>query len=83
MNCVSRRPMNFQVRPPSVDLNMPAPGEMELREFTSPVPTYTTLVSEGAMAMSFAANTPVRSKIGVQVMPAFTVFQTPPVAKAT
>ena len=32
------RPMNDQVRPPSVDLNMPPPGEIELREFGSPVP---------------------------------------------
>jgi hypothetical protein len=30
--------MKFQVRPPSVDLKMPPPGEMELRELGSPVP---------------------------------------------
>ena len=39
MTWVSRRPTNCQVRPPSVDLKMPVPGDIELREFTSPVPT--------------------------------------------
>ncbi len=46
------RPEGFQVRPPSVDLNMPHPGEIVLRESSSPVPAHTCIVSEGAIATS-------------------------------
>ncbi len=49
---VSARPSDIHVLPPSVLLKTPHPGEIELREFCSPVPTYTVLVSDGAMAMS-------------------------------
>src|SRR5688500_19000109 len=52
MCCDLSRPIGFQVMPPSVLLNMPHPGSIELREFGSPVPRYTTFVSDGAMAIA-------------------------------
>ena len=45
-------PIGFQLSPPSVDLKMPQPGEMVLRESSSPVPAHTCVVSLGAMASS-------------------------------
>src|SRR5688500_5349920 len=52
MAWVFSSPISFQVRPASVDLKIPPPGEIELRELGSPLPAQTMLVSEGAMAMS-------------------------------
>src|SRR5207245_11173791 len=46
------RPLSFQVSPPSEDLKMPQPGEMVLRESSSPVPAQTCVVWLGAMAGS-------------------------------
>ncbi len=54
-----------------------------LREFGSPVPTYTTFVSDGAIAIIPNAETDWSSKIGFQVMPKFGDFQMPPDAAAT
>ena len=44
--------MNSHDLPPFVLLKMPPPGEMELRESSSPVPAHTWLVSDGAIARS-------------------------------
>ena len=80
---VSARPMFAQVLPPSADLKMPTPA-CELRKMLcSPVPTQTTFWSDGARAMSPMAAVTMFSKIGVQVVPSFSVFQTPPEAEAT
>src|ERR1051325_7505254 len=75
MCCDCSRPMCVQCRPPSVDLYMPLPGSMVLREFGSPVPAYTTFVSLGAMASMPNAETSLSSKSGRQVSPLFVDFQ--------
>jgi hypothetical protein len=62
---------------------MPPPGEMELRELGSPVPQYTTLVSEGAMARSPPEATRAVSSTGKKVVPPLMVFHTPPAAVDT
>src|SRR2546428_7277700 len=77
------RPISFQVSPPSVDLKMPQPGEMVLRESSSPVPAQTCEVSLGAMASSPIETQRWLSKTGRKVVPAFVVFQIPPAAAAT
>src|SRR5258706_14822667 len=76
-------PTRFQVRPPSVDLNMPHPGEIVLRESSSPVPAHTCIVSDGAMATSPIETHFSLSKTGRNVVPALVVFQMPPAAAAT
>src|SRR6267143_4792198 len=76
------RPLGFQVSPPSVDLKMPQPGEMVLRESSSPVPAHTCVVSLGAIATSPIEMQRWLSKTGRKVTPALVVFQTPPAAPA-
>jgi len=72
-----------QVLPPSADLKTPRPA-WELRKMLcSPVPTQRMSASEGARAMSPMAAVTMFSKTGVQVVPSFSVFQTPPEAEAT
>ena len=62
---------------------MPAPA-WELRKMLcSPVPTQIVFWSDGARAMSPMAAVAWFSKMGVQVVPSFSVFQTPPEAEAT
>src|SRR2546427_13148904 len=80
---VSAMPMFFQVLPPSVDLYIPSPHDELWRLFGSPVPTQTIEGSEGAMAISPIVETRSLSKTASQVMPLFTVFQTPPDATPT
>ena len=83
MVLVSARPMCAQVLPPSADLKTPMPA-WELRKMLcSPVPTQTMFGSDGARAMSPTAAVAMFSKTGVQVVPSFSVFQTPPEAEAT
>ena len=65
----------------AVDAVRPSP-EL-LRSLASPVPTQTTLGSEGATATAPMEATGCLSKTGAKVAPAFTVFQTPPVARPT
>src|SRR5437867_6296864 len=77
------RPVRFHVRPPSVDLKMPQPGEIVLRESSSPVPAHTCIVSDGAMASSPIATHFSLSNTGRNVVPALVVFQIPPAAAAT
>src|SRR6266568_1044463 len=76
-------PTRFQVRPPSVDLKMPQPGEIVLRESSSPVPAHTCIVSDGAIASSPIDTHFSLSKTGRNVVPALVVFQIPPAAAAT
>src|SRR6266550_4482787 len=78
--------MNFtscHVCPPSVDLKMPQPGEIVLRESSSPVPAHTCIVSDGAIATSPIDTHFSLSKTGRKVVPALVVFQMPPAAAAT
>src|SRR5260370_17914063 len=77
------RPTRFQVRPPSVDLKMPQPGEIVLRESSSPVPAHTCIVSDGAIATSPIDTHFSLSKTGRNVVPALGVFQIPPAAPPT
>src|SRR5216110_1133781 len=77
------RPVRVQVRPPSVDLKMPQPGEIVLRESSSPVPAHTCIVSDGAIASSPIDTHFSFSKTGRNVVPALVVFQIPPAAAAT
>ncbi len=70
--------MFVHVSPASVDLKTPVPA-YELRAIsTSPVPTQTMLGSEGATAISPMVKVDSFSKMGVQVVPLFTDFQTLP-----
>src|SRR3989442_12924054 len=76
-------PTRFHASPPSVDLKMPQPGEIVLRESSSPVPAQTCVVSEGAIASSPIDTQRSLSKTGRNVVPALVVFQIPPAAAAT
>src|SRR5712691_9080823 len=76
------RPIAFQVRPPSVDLKMPQPGEIVLRESSSPVPAHTCIVSLGAIASSPIETQRWLSNTGRNDVPALVVFQMPPAAPA-
>src|SRR2546426_3278475 len=76
-------PVRFQVSPPSVDLKMPQPGEIVLRESSSPVPAHTCVVSDGAIATSPIDTHFSLAKTGRNVVPALVVFQMPPAAAAT
>src|SRR6267378_2559814 len=76
-------PTRFQVSPPSVDLKRPHPGEIVLRESSSPVPPHTCIVSDGAIATSPIATHFSLSNTGRNVVPALVVFQIPPAAAAT
>src|SRR6266536_2483813 len=75
-------PTRFHVRPPSVDLKMPQPGEIVLRESSSPVPAHTCIVSLGAIASSPIETHRWLSNTGRKVVPALVVFQMPPAAAA-
>src|SRR5207237_10795517 len=76
-------PTRFQVSPPSVDLKMPQPGEIVLRESSSPVPAHTCIVSAGAIASSPIDTHFSLSNTGRNVVPALVVFQILPAAAAT
>src|SRR6266511_4167373 len=62
---------------------MPPPGEIELRESSSPVPAQTIVVSLGAIARAPIETTRWLSNTGRKVVPALVVFQIPPVEAAT
>src|SRR5256885_15117754 len=80
---VFSRPASFQVSPPSVDLKMPQPGEIVLRESSSPVPAHSCSVSLGAIASSPIEMQGWLSNTGRNDVPALVVFQIPPAAPAT
>src|SRR6266550_4137274 len=71
------------VWPPSVDLKRPQPGEIVLRESSSPVPAHTCIVSLGAIASSPIEMQRWLSNTGRNDVPALVVFQIPPAAPAT
>ena len=75
----SRSPARVHVLPPSVERNMPSPGDTLPRSVCSPVPTYTTLGSASATAtapMEPALSWP--SPNGRHDSPPSVVFHTPP-----
>src|SRR3954447_22107658 len=82
MCCVLSSPIDFHVRPPSVLLKIPQPGSMVLREFCSPVPAHTCIVSDGAIAREPMDTHRCVSNTGRNVMPLLVVFQIPPAAAA-
>src|SRR3954467_1979872 len=82
MACVFSRPIDFHVMPPSVDLKTPPPGEIVLREFGSPVPAHTCIVSLGAIANIPIEMTRWLSNTGRHVVPLFVDFHNPPPAAA-
>src|SRR5213592_2336346 len=71
---VFSRPTRFHVIPPSVDLKMPQPGEIVLRESSSPVPAHTCIVSDGAIASSPIDTHFSLSNTGQNVVPALVVL---------
>ncbi len=83
MTCVSFSPLNVQLSPPSIDLKIPPPGEIELREFPSPVPSQTWFGSEGEMPMSPVEATRSPFHTRSKVVPLLVVFHTPPAAADT
>src|SRR5258708_37725580 len=76
------RPVDFHVRPPSVDLKMPQPGEMVLRESSSPVPAHTCIVSLGAIASSPIETQRCLPNTGRNEVRALVVFRMPPAGAA-
>src|SRR6185503_12410638 len=77
------RPTFCQVLPPSTDLYTPSPYDTDRCALFSPVPTQTTLGFFGSMATVPIEYDASLSNTGVQVVPAFVVFHTPPDATAT
>src|SRR5437660_7266664 len=75
--------MRIQVSPPSVDLYMPSPTDVELRVQGSPVPTQTVFELEGSMVTAPMDWTGFLSKTGLNVVPPSSDFQTPPLAAPT
>jgi hypothetical protein len=61
---------------------MPHPGEIELRESSSPVPAHTCIVSLGAIARSPIETQRSLSNTGRYVVPPLDDFQMPPDAAA-
>src|SRR5579864_2193507 len=62
---------------------MPSPMETLFLVQASPVPTQTVLEFEGSMATAPMDCTDWRSNTGLNVVPPFTDFQTPPLAAPT
>ena len=83
MWCVSSSPLWVQVVPPSVETYTPLPQELLWRFAGSPVPTHTTDGSEGATAREPIEDTSSFWNCGIQVIPWFSVFQTPAEAVPT
>src|ERR1700730_10213818 len=78
MCSLSLRPMLVQFSPPSVDLYTPSPTETLLRVQASPLPTQTVFEFDGSTATAPIDCTSSRSNTGLNVLPPFTDFQTPP-----
>jgi len=62
---------------------MPSPIDTLLRIHASPVPTHTTLGFFGSMVTAPIDCIGCRSKTGLNVVPPFTDFHTPPLAEPT
>ncbi|MBK9966572.1 MAG: hypothetical protein IPP07_17485 [Holophagales bacterium] len=73
-------PALFQVAPASVERKTPSPKPALLRSVASPEPTQITRGSEGATATAPIEKTRSSFISGEKVVPAFVVFQRPPVA---
>src|SRR5436190_5741144 len=76
----SLRPRLVQFSPPSTDLYTPSPIETLLRVHASPVPTHTTFGFLGSMVIAPIDWTGCLSNTGLNVVPPFTDFHTPPLA---
>ena len=83
MCSVSLSPMFFHDLPPSTDLYTPSPNDTLRWLLFSPVPTQTMLWLLGSISTQPIENEPWLSKTGVNVVPLFTVFHTPPELTAT
>ena len=59
---------------------MPSPYDASLRGFDSPVPTHTSFVSAGEIAMAPIEPTSCLSNTGFHVVAAFVLRHTPPPA---
>ena len=76
-------PRCVQLRPASVDRYTPLPQGELWRLLGSPVPTHTTFGLEGATATAPTDAVDSSLKTCSKVIPAFSVFQTPPLATPT
>src|SRR6267154_5900589 len=83
MCSLSLSPTLVQFSPPSVDLYTPSPTDTLLRVQPSPLPTHTVFEFEGSIATAPIACTSSRSNTGLNVVPPFTDFHTPPLAAPT
>src|SRR4051812_42267419 len=77
------RPIRFHVFPASTDLYTPSPKATLRWLLFSPVPSHTTFESFGSTFTAPRENDPPSSKIGVKVLPRFSVLMRPPDALAT
>ena len=75
---VSFSPILVHVWPSSSDLKTPIPGNEERANSTSPVPNQTVSGSDGETATAPMATDARCWKMGVHVIPLFSVFQRPP-----
>ena len=75
---VASSPTCDQRAPPSVERYTPSPYVMSERMSASPVPTHSTSVSEGAIAIAPIEGETWPSEMDSQVRPALVVFHTPP-----
>src|SRR6266436_3479765 len=73
-------PMLIQLSPPSVDLYTPLPMDTLLRVQDSPVPTQMVFGACGSMATAPIDCAASLSKTGLNVVPPFEDFHTPPLA---
>src|ERR1039458_7265262 len=81
MDWVSSSPRCVQCAPPSVVPQTPSPMDELWRLLPSPLPTYTTFLSEGAIATEPMDSLSISSNIDFQLMPPSVVLHRPPVAK--
>src|SRR5258708_14831372 len=80
MCSLSFNPTLVQFSPPSVDLYKPSPPDTLFRVQASPVPTQTVFVFDGSIATAPIDCTSSRSNTGLNGVPPFTDFHTPPLA---
>jgi len=83
MCLVASRPMCRQLRPPSVDVYTPLPQGDDCRFWGSPVPTQTRFGLVWSISIAPIELVGWSSKSGVNEVPWFSVFQTPPDAVPT
>src|SRR3954452_2872705 len=76
-------PIRFQLFPASVDLYTPSPNPTLRWLLFSPVPSQTTFESFGSTLTAPSEYEPPSSKMAVNVLPRFSVLNSPPDALAT